>query len=267
MPHGTSLLTLVDVHTPRVPINAQMSAGQLTSGISTVVRFPTSLVGLTAWYDASQIAGITSGTSLSAWTDMSGNGNHITQASAQSQPTYQTNAQNGLPVVQFPLNAATVNSFLQGTFTLNQPETIAIAFSYSTSTGIGSRAVFDGKTNISMFLDNSTANLPATGTQRIFAGTVLDEVASRITGGSFYVMAGVFNGSTSTFVVSNSFVTAGAVGAANAGGFTLANRGTPSTSNALPIAVGEVVIYNAALSPADLTSLGSYLIAKWGATT
>lgn len=60
---------------------------------------PASIAGLQLWLDASQIVGLNDGDAVATWSDLSGNGNHATQATVSKRPTYQTNEQNGLPVV------------------------------------------------------------------------------------------------------------------------------------------------------------------------
>lgn len=61
---------------------------------------PTEISGLKAWYDASTINQADNST-VSAWLDQSGNEAHMYQATVASQPTYQTNEINSLPVVRF----------------------------------------------------------------------------------------------------------------------------------------------------------------------
>lgn len=55
---------------------------------------PTDLgANLIAWYDASNAASIIqSGGAVSQWSDLSGNGHHLTQATGANQPTYAANA-------------------------------------------------------------------------------------------------------------------------------------------------------------------------------
>ena len=71
----------------------------MQSGGSPAAWTPASIAGLQLWLDASQITGLNDGDAVATWSDLSGNGNHATQATASKRPTYQTNEQNGLPVV------------------------------------------------------------------------------------------------------------------------------------------------------------------------
>lgn len=74
---------------------AMMSGGSGASGAWT----PASLPHLQVWLDASQIVGLNDGDAVATWSDLSGNGNHYTQATASKRPTYKTGVQNSLPGV------------------------------------------------------------------------------------------------------------------------------------------------------------------------
>lgn len=61
---------------------------------------PLQLPNLLAWYSAKQ--GITlNGSTVSQWNDLSGNGRHLTQAVASSQPTYNATGLNSKPTCYF----------------------------------------------------------------------------------------------------------------------------------------------------------------------
>lgn len=68
--------------------------------VGTPMFSPTSISGLQIWLDASQITGLTTGSTVTTWLDASGNSSNATPG-AYSPPTYQTNVLNGRPVVQF----------------------------------------------------------------------------------------------------------------------------------------------------------------------
>src|SRR5947209_18963882 len=55
--------------------------------------------GLMLWFDASQITGLSNGSSLTTWTDQSGNANNATTGSGTV--TYNTARINGLPAGTF----------------------------------------------------------------------------------------------------------------------------------------------------------------------
>ena len=63
------------------------------------------------WLDASDASTITlNGSTVSQWSDKSGNNRHFTQATAASQPGYSTGALNNLPILTFD----GVDDFLDG---------------------------------------------------------------------------------------------------------------------------------------------------------
>lgn len=55
---------------------------------------------LTAWYKADSVSG-SDGDSVSSWSDSSGNGNDLAQATSDRQPTLQTDELGGMPVIRF----------------------------------------------------------------------------------------------------------------------------------------------------------------------
>ncbi|HEV2694807.1 MAG TPA: lamin tail domain-containing protein [Verrucomicrobiae bacterium] len=73
------------------------------------------------WLKADAITGITSGSTLQAWVDSSGNGYHATNGVAAQRPTYVTNAMGGKPVVRFNAGSSTSLAFarpVQDDFTI-----------------------------------------------------------------------------------------------------------------------------------------------------
>lgn len=62
--------------------------------------------GLQAWFDASQIVGLSDNDPVDEYPDESGNGNDATQADSGKQPTFQTNEYGSLPTVQTDGNSS-----------------------------------------------------------------------------------------------------------------------------------------------------------------
>ena len=62
---------------------------------------PTDIANCKFWVDASHITGLNDGDTVTTWNDLSGQGNHITQATAGYKPIYKTNIINGKPAVRF----------------------------------------------------------------------------------------------------------------------------------------------------------------------
>lgn len=69
----------------------------LASRLRTFGFSPKSLSGLVGWFDTSQITGKNDGDAVSQWDDLSGLGNHFTQATGANQPLYKTGGKAGRP--------------------------------------------------------------------------------------------------------------------------------------------------------------------------
>jgi len=258
MPTGTSLATLVDVHVPRVPIRATMSGGQLTSGLSSVVTTtaPNQIPGLLAWYDASGILGVPSGASLSIWTDISGNGNHLTQASAGSQPTWIITGQNGLGVVRF----ASASKQIMTTSAVSQGPPFTMVSAYKT-TGGANLSVCGGQTGSGRpAIDQFAIGTAAVGTS--IANVQASGISSNDT---WLAIAGIFSASTTTLILRHSSSTTktgsivptesalsfGIGGGFVAGGFMNGD-------------VGEVAFYSTGIDNQNMQGLLNYFTTKWG---
>ena len=62
---------------------------------------PASIAGLRIWQDAAQITGLNDGDTVSSWSDSSGNGLALTQATGTKQPLYKTGIFGSQPAVLF----------------------------------------------------------------------------------------------------------------------------------------------------------------------
>lgn len=223
-----------------------------TSGISHVVGFaPSQLTGLVGWYDATQVTGISSGASLSAWTDLSGNAHHLLQSSVASQPNFFTNAHNGLSAV----SSLGSFSFMTSGFTLAQPCTVAFATSIAT---IGNQNnCIDGVAAASLIIGRITAD-----TWQMFGGAAVLDSLTSISVGTWYTVGGIFSGSSSTMFV-GSATSFGNAGTTAPNGLSVFGRASPSTAFAGRNQIGELTLYNRALAATELSRLTAYLISKW----
>lgn len=62
---------------------------------------PTTITGLKLWAEARLETGFSDSDPVATWTDFSGEGNHLTQATEANKPLYRTNIINGEPAMQF----------------------------------------------------------------------------------------------------------------------------------------------------------------------
>ncbi|HTU81385.1 MAG TPA: multicopper oxidase domain-containing protein [Candidatus Acidoferrales bacterium] len=82
----------------------QVGSFNVSTLTSTTNFAPNKLADLKAWYDASNPADLTlaaSGTHVSGWKDLSGNGNDLSQAASGAQPAYASGGFGGLGAVTF----------------------------------------------------------------------------------------------------------------------------------------------------------------------
>lgn len=225
---------------------------------------PTDLASLVAWYDFSDAttlftdAGTTpvssDGDLIYQANDKSGNNNHVVQATDTKRPAYKIGIQNSKSVSRYD-----GGDWLQDTFTLIQPETVFVVFN-SASQG-ANEWIIDGKNTQGMEI---RANAVPTAIHIYAGGVGTAGVSANITGA--WMTAGcIFNTPTATIYVNGGAANTDTdLGTANGGGITIgaaANGSTPLTSD-----IAEVIVCNAALSVADLNSLGEYLADKWGLT-
>lgn len=215
---------------------------------------PGQLSGLVGWWDASQVLGVPSGTSLSTWTDLSGNGHNLSTSLVTQLPVLLTNNQNGLSVVSFVGNAGgALISMMTTAFTLVQPTTLALTFSLSKTAA--QQDITDGITGASMIFGPVTA-----AQMQIFAGVTLG--GNSLSTSSWYVASAIFNGSAST-VSSLGSAFAGNAGTATPSGLAVGTRN--DKTNGAQVKLGEIVLYSQAQSAINMAKLESYLKNKWGA--
>ena len=203
--------------------------------------------GLVAHYDARVASSITIVTGVSQWNDLSGNGNHLKQATGAKQPTQSG---GGLRFTR------TSSQMMQtSAFTLNQPETLYIVGQQVAWTS--GACLCDGLTLISMVLQEITAS-PQFNPYCNGSGTNNSGWAV----GTNAVITAVYLGSSSLSRVNRIAAVSSNIGVLNAGGFTLGSLqsgGSPSD-----LLVFEVLIFNVAHSTLQQNQIILALGNKWG---
>ena len=227
----------------------------MQSGGGAAAWTPASIAGLQLWLDAAQIAGLSDGDAVSTWADASGNANDVTQGTASSRPTYQTNELNGKPCVRFD----GVDDFLRcTTFSQAQPLTI-LCVSKLTETGIATRRMFDGATSRVLIGQQFAPDL------LFFAGSTAPNYTGYTLPWPWRYYTGVFNGASS-----QQFVNGASIGTANPGTQALTDLlvgcgfylGSPTEFWLGDIA--ELIIYDSSLSAGNLALLHAYIASKYG---
>ena len=256
-----SVILFILIALPVWAITMQGSDGGTIQGGSAKMQgggfSPLSLAPV-AWYDASSSASFTfNGANVSQWNDISGNGNHLTQATAVDQPLYNSASP---ATVEFD----GVSEFMQGpAFTqgvIAQPFTIVCV---SQNITLATQTVYvdsiDG-TNDALVYEIS-------GFDRMFAGgvDVMDGNASTL---NKQMLATVFNGDSSLFYTNTSAgpdtsSQAGEPGSNSLGGVTLSafNSGLSGYRNQK---IHAVLIVDRELTVSELDQLGNYYQQRYG---
>jgi len=215
---------------------------------------------LALWLDADDAGTITlNGSTVSQWDDKSGNGFHLTQATAASQPVYTLNGLNGLPSLSFD----GTNDFLSlpSGFLHNAPafslamvmqgpaQSNDAVFGPNNTNSLGLELVYVSVVNWPTLLRINGVNRVTSGfwsTNNLPSLSTLTSEAS--------ATAGWMNGSTV-------FSTDGNAPLNFNGTYSLGLYSSAGFANML---MSEFVITSAAFSTADRQKLEGYLAWKWG---
>lgn len=231
------------------------------------------------WLDAADTSTITeSGGAVSQWSDKSGNGRHVTQATAANQPTTGSATQNGRNVLSFDggdrlvaSTAATWTFLHDGTdhaiwIVSRRPSSVAAAGLIATTDAGGSRLglfviqtdtlyqhLLYGQLNVVTVNNNPTVSTANWQVGQIIAdpdnATAANRSRIRVNAGAEQTASTATGGVSGT--APNHAITIGSYG----GG------GNPLTGD-----IAEVVIVPSVPSTAQIASMRSYLADKWGIT-
>jgi hypothetical protein len=231
---------------------------------------PQSLSGLIFWVDASQITGLAGGQGVATWSDASGAGKHMAQATATLRPVYIPGVLNGWPVVRFD----GVDDYLtNSTLSIPSGATILMVARNAAQTTTGSlyRPVFCG--NSSPYLASGTEY--AVGYKRGdspgFHAALANGSAAQVLQTSaaatdaFELHTHVKSGTTGNLYRGGASVATG-IQSRSSGFGSGYNLGADlaDSSRRYKGDVAEVVVYNRALSDAERQSVENYLRAKYG---
>lgn len=248
-------------------VNRTTSSSSATSGSSSAAAipfYPNDVAGLDIWFDANDPAGtgsIPADGPLSSWVDRSGGNN----ATAVNSPIFLSNMQNGRPMVQFD----GVNDQMTGTMVVNGLTTMTI---FAVSANLANQYM-GFSTQYPLIEWNETSSwgnvhlspLQHQTNWRFGTGTsgnwpnVTYGTASAVS-----LTSASKNGALEELYIDGRLmgkVTDRATTiAATSSTFRLASDGT----NFLNSNVGEILVYNTALSAADRLKVTCYLKEKWG---
>lgn len=236
---------------------------------------PSDISGLTVWLDASDSATITSSSgAVSQWTDKSSNAYAFTQSTAGAKPTTGTRTQNSKNMLDFDsgdLLAASSGPQLNSMtlFVVEVHDTFgggtggriwSIAnTSLDRSVGLVNNAPYTQAYTMTILgsgggsYDRYTANSSATtGTARYvtFRHTYAIDPTRNI-----YINGSANDGASPFTATTNP---------SNTSGYTMRVGNNSGLSVGFDGGIGEMIIYNSALSSTDRATVESYLATKWG---
>jgi hypothetical protein len=251
-----------------------LNSSKYASGFS-----PQNIPGLTIWLDAADSNAVTqSGGAVSYWRDKSPNGLDMSQNTVAAQPTYESNVQNGRPAIRF---TTTQNIQTTSNVTLPPDQTWFVSFNV-----IASNSFF--------FFEHGTPIQTVQGSYLLSANNGLFGVNR---GSPIRTIYDVSAGSAgqNTIISFNTWYIASLVNSNLSGvasndiywSLNGAARATEFYSGANPVYsatatatnklylnfrsggsnyVGELLIYNRALTRAEVRLTERYLAQKWGIT-
>jgi len=217
---------------------------------------------LWAWWDFSDTSTITldGSSKITQITDKTGNGHDATQSTAANRPGEST--LNGLNCGRFVSTSHTTLATTGWVSTLSQPFTIAVVWTQDVASdpsyqpgpigGLNSpppAILFDNFDNTRLVMEQGV-------------GSILVAKAAPYTQQQATL---VFNGASSSFRL-NGVATGGTTDVTTINNFTLGRCHTPDgggIATDLEGKIGEVLIYEGALTASQLTSVEAYLKAKW----
>lgn len=243
---------------------------------------PTDISGLKFWVKADSLA-LSDNDPVSSWTDSSGLGNHATQGTGGAQPTYKTNIQNGLPVIRFDGAGdwleVSDTSIIGGNSGIsvfivfkqavnNVTKALLTKWDYQTEGCFMATTYLGTIGQIEMFVANATND--AGGNNQYTTDIYPTDDYSV----NFYTISIVYDG-TQAAGDKIKFYLDGALKSSNTNGTVPASLTSANSTLKVGRAggvidwffngdIGEVVLYDSALSNPDRTAVEDYLTTKWG---
>lgn len=228
------------------------------SSVSTTII--TTLETLTATYPT--LTSISVG-HASQWSDKSGQGSHATQGTSTAQPKYVGNSLGGKSVLAF-----------DGGDTLALPSTLySIPNGASTLFAVAKRDT-EAATSTRIISMNQGAgtfgyylNFSATvGTVEYLNNTALNVASTGNTNTNYQIITALRSGITQSISINNNTPTTNTNGAGVSGIDRAYIASNNNTDRFLIGAIAEILIYNRALSNAEMARINRYLSTKWVTT-
>jgi hypothetical protein len=220
--------------------------------------------------DADRISGLTAGSLVPLWSDLSGRGNHMSQSTAAFQPTWQPGTWNGHATVRFGANGSSALTRATSILTGNSPRTVMLVASRtvggsgqayldlgSTSAGPGAAYLFSPEYSLRFQNGNALWSPGAPVNTPVVLSLVQDGTTASSMGlyenGQPKLRTGVANVALNTN-----------------GGTTIGHQTTTDFANrtwALRGDIGTVLVFDRVLSSAERCACERDLARKYGLPT
>lgn len=231
-------------------------------GAATAAFVPTQLSGCTLWLRADMGVTDAGGGKCSAWADQSGNGRNFTQGIDANRPIITASAINGRQALRFDSAASQrlSNGTALSSFITASAWTAFAVFNYTGASAVSPTSysnpalIADSSSYCGLY--NSTTRAVAycwDGADKSARPTITTStnyyLTAQLSGGN--IVANVNAGSNSTTASGNVSTLTGTM---HLGGVSVYHKGD----------IGEIIMYNRALSAGELTQVQAYLASYWG---
>lgn len=214
---------------------------------------PDFISGLQVWLSARELS-LNNDDPVSSWTDLSGHNNHATQATSANRPLFKTNVLNTYPVVRFDGS----NDVLTFTNNINVgPSTIFVIGNRISGTNYRA-IVVTGKFGMYAQGGVSTNWIIYLGADLI-SGVASDTTHRLMT-------AAISSGTTAKLWTNNANAVTRTNGVAYTSNVTSTIGASPSGIQQFNGDIAEVLVYDTALSDANVAKVNTFLMARYGMT-
>lgn len=250
--------------------------GIVASSAQGVTFSPLDLPNLNGWWDASDATTITASSgSVSQWDDKSGNGYHLVQAVAASQPTTGTATQNSRNVLVFNgtndtlrrttptdlgRNVSSMTAYIVARY--SSLSSTSVAFAFATASAYTGRLAFQG----------SSAGKAEVGGRSLDSDSfVAASSSATLSTANHYLVTGVYDiANTDLYLYLGSSLQATntsyqtATTTSNTASATLAVGASAAQTGFMNGQIAEILVYHAAHDATTRAQVWDYLNTKWG---
>lgn len=219
-----------------------------TKEVHTILR-PSSFGTVRAWYKAS-LESFADGDLVGTFSDQSGNGRHLTQATSGNKPTFKLNAANGKAALLF-----STNDYMQTASFASAPQPLTIFLVVKRVVSGSNQYILDA-----LSAGWNIYQTGSTGKVQIYAGGSSVEDFDDM-GSDWVVLQGVFNGASSKLYRNELPVASGNAGSTGVTGFTLGASVAPS--DYFNGYVAEMIVFDGTLTTDQSYTITRSLMAEY----